>query len=252
MVQHSFLWYKLQDMHFLGQTQHGVYYEHNNEDYNLICELGDKATDVVDVIASCQQENVNHKAVHAPTCWNPFRSDEETIFFTGLCEVIAQDITLDNFGLTPEEWDLEHYPIFEMICVGHRAAKDIDVLLADPIWYTQAHLWCQALSALTFYLFDWWVYLIWIKCTMSDHWPHCSIHQSPALMSSSGVCRGGNGDCDCKHFRPKPNEPSHCWECAHGISKHPNTDDMIWWPKLPSPNQLLYWDRQMLQRSSGI
>jgi len=45
-------------------------------------------------------------------------------------------------------------------------------------------------------------------------------------MSSSGVCRGGNGDCDCERFRPKPDEPSHCWECAHGISKHPNTDDM--------------------------
>ena len=154
MVQHSFLQYKLQDMRFLGQTQHGVYYEHDDEDYNLIRELGDEATDVVDVIASRQQENVNHEAVHAPAHRNPFRSDEETFFFTGLREVIAQDITPDNFGLTPKEWDSEHYPIFETIRVGHRVAKDVDISLADPIWYTRARLWCQALSALTFYLFD--------------------------------------------------------------------------------------------------
>lgn len=151
LVQHS-SYGKLQDMRFLGQTQYGVYYEHRDENYDLNWELGDEATDAVDVIASHQQEHVNHEAVHVPSCRNPFRSDEEIIFFTGLREVIAQDITPENFGLTPEEWGSEQYPMFEAIRVGRRVAKDVDVSLAEPIWYTQAHLWCQVLSALSFYL----------------------------------------------------------------------------------------------------
>ena len=73
-------------------------------------------------------------------------------FFAGLQEVITQNITLDNFGLTPAEWGSDQYPMFETICVGRRATKDVDVLLAEPIWYTRACLWCQALSALSFYL----------------------------------------------------------------------------------------------------
>ncbi|KIK18863.1 hypothetical protein PISMIDRAFT_50968, partial [Pisolithus microcarpus 441] len=65
----------------------------------------------------------------------PFRNDdEEEIFFVGLCEVLEQDITADNFGLTPAEWDREEYPMLETIHVGHCTAKDIDISLAEPVW----------------------------------------------------------------------------------------------------------------------
>lgn len=97
--------------------------------------------------------HVNHEAVNVPSRRNPFRNDDkEEIFFVGLREVLEQDITPDNFGLTPAEWDGEEYPTLETIHVGRRTAKDIDISLADPVWYMRARLWCQALSTLSFYL----------------------------------------------------------------------------------------------------
>ncbi|KAL4066833.1 hypothetical protein J3A83DRAFT_4097864 [Scleroderma citrinum] len=110
-------------------------------------------TDVADAIARQQQEHVNHQAVHVPSHRNPFRSnEEEAIFFTRFHEVVTQDITPDNFRLTPTEWGSEQYLMLETIHIGHCAAKDVNISLADPIWYSRAHLWCQALSALSFYL----------------------------------------------------------------------------------------------------
>ncbi|KAL4065547.1 hypothetical protein V8B97DRAFT_1875227 [Scleroderma yunnanense] len=139
------------DLCFLGQTQFGVYQDHREHDPAL--ELGDEMTDAADAIARQQQEHVNHQAVHVPSHRNPFRSnEEEAIFFTRFHEVVTQDITPDNFGLTPTEWGSEQYPTLETICIGHRAAKDVNISLADPIWYSRARLWCQALSALSFYL----------------------------------------------------------------------------------------------------
>ena len=63
-----------------------------------------------------------------------------------------------------------------------------------------------------------------LKCAVFDCWLHHFIRQSPALMPASNFCRGGNGDCNGECFRPKADDVSHCWECLHGMSKHPNTD----------------------------
>jgi len=138
----------MQDLRFLGQACFGLYQEH--EEHEL---LEDHTTDTVGEIMCQQQDHINHEAVHVPLHRNPFgNNDIEAIFFTGLHEVIAQDITPDNFGLTPEEWPSGHYPIFEPIQVRRCASKYVEVSLADPIWYSRARLWCQALLSLSVYL----------------------------------------------------------------------------------------------------
>ncbi|KAL4063012.1 hypothetical protein V8B97DRAFT_1877167 [Scleroderma yunnanense] len=134
----------LKDLHFLGQMQHGIYCKHEEHE-----EHGPSQEPL---ITSQQQEHINHEAVLVPSLQNPFWSNEEAVFFVGLHEVITQDITPDNFGLTLAEWGSEQYLPFETIHVGCCAAKDLDILLAEPIWYTWACLWCQALSTLSFYL----------------------------------------------------------------------------------------------------
>ena len=126
--------------------QYGIYCEHEDHGDR------DPITDAADAIVSQQQEHVNHEVVLVPSHQNPFWSNEEAIFFAGLQEVITQNITLDNFGLTSAKWGSDQYPMFETIHVGQHAVKDVDVSLAEPIWYTRARLWCQALSALSFYL----------------------------------------------------------------------------------------------------
>ena len=141
----------MQDLRFLGQTHFGIYQEHEeHEEHEL---LDDHTGNTADAIMHQQQDHINHEAVHVPLRRNPFSDNNmEAIFFTGLCEVIAQDITPDNFGLMPEEWPLGHYPIFETIRVGRCASKYLKVSLADPIWYSRACLWCQALLSLSVYL----------------------------------------------------------------------------------------------------
>ncbi|KAL4070115.1 hypothetical protein V8B97DRAFT_2024136 [Scleroderma yunnanense] len=123
-----------------------------HREHNPALELGDEMTDVADAITCQQQEHINYQAVHIPSHQNPFRRNEEAIFFTGFHEVVTQDITLDNFRLTPAECGSEQYLMLETICIGCCAAKDINISLADPIWYSQACLWYQALSALSFFL----------------------------------------------------------------------------------------------------
>ena len=40
-------------------------------------------------------------------------------------------------------------------------------------------------------------------------------------------CRGGGGECDCERFQPKEDSPTHCWECNHGKSKHPDVEQAV-------------------------
>ncbi|KAI6004357.1 hypothetical protein F5J12DRAFT_708103, partial [Pisolithus orientalis] len=113
----------------------------------------DEVMDTANVIAHQQQVHINHEAMHVPLLRNLFRSDEDKlIFFSGLREVIAQDITPESFGLMPVEWGSDGHPTIESIHIGRCVAKDVDISLADSIWYSQACLWCQALSMLSYYL----------------------------------------------------------------------------------------------------
>ncbi|KAI5995479.1 hypothetical protein EDD15DRAFT_2165128 [Pisolithus albus] len=130
------------DMRFLGQTRFGIYHEPGSD------EEDEQAA--ADLITHQQHEHVNHAAIHVPEHGNPFDTEAEINFFIGLREVVAQDVTPENLGLTPAEWFSDEYPLFETIRIGRR--KDVDISLADPIWYSRARLWCQALSTLSFHL----------------------------------------------------------------------------------------------------
>jgi len=124
----------------------GVYHEDGDQ-----FEEEEYDDEAVDAIASRQHEYINHAAISVPTHRNPFDHDEaEETFFMGLCEVVIRDVTPDGFGLTPVEWLSDEYPLFETIHVGR--CKHVDISLANPVWYSRACLWSQAVSTLTFYL----------------------------------------------------------------------------------------------------
>ncbi|KAI6138808.1 hypothetical protein BKA82DRAFT_4020620 [Pisolithus tinctorius] len=39
-----------------------------------------------------------------------------------------------------------------------------------------------------------------------------------SVLTQTNLCWGGDGQCDCKCFRPKADDPAHCWECSHGFT----------------------------------
>ncbi|KAI5992007.1 hypothetical protein F5J12DRAFT_897378 [Pisolithus orientalis] len=39
-----------------------------------------------------------------------------------------------------------------------------------------------------------------------------------SVLTQTNLCQGGGGQCDCEHFRPKADDPAHCWECSHGFT----------------------------------
>ena len=164
-----------------------------------------------------QQANINHEAVHVPSCRNPFRdSEEEDVFFSDLCEVVTQNITPADFGLMPEEWDSGVYPISKTIWIG-RPTKDVEISLADSVWYSQARLWHQSLLTLSAYLY--WIHVY------KDFWPFAIRLVLSASLMAHEFCRGGDGSCDCECFTPEPDNSAKCLECGHGISgKHPDVE----------------------------
>lgn len=110
---------------------------------------------ITDTITSQQRQYVHHEAVRVPAASGPFASDElrlEEAFYAMFRELVAEDITPYGFGLTPDEWEEGHYPVYETIRVGRRGTKDLHVSLGEVVWYNRACLWVQGLVAMTYIL----------------------------------------------------------------------------------------------------
>lgn len=171
-----------QDLRFLGQTEFGVYQDDCEGVHpDIICdhygvhgqpitrkrhqsgaghptdeevsgdeEDGHTAAHIADLVNRQQQQNVNEDVVFVPSHRSPFTDPEdEATFFGMLNQAIGHQIIPDGFGLRPDEWEDGHYPIFETIRLGRRRSKELEISLADEIWYERACLWCQALVCIT-------------------------------------------------------------------------------------------------------
>lgn len=100
-------------------------------------------------IAHDQMSHIRHEGIAVPVHGNPFDDDShEQRFWRVLSEVMEKGITPEGVGLLPNEWEDATYPTFEVLRVGHKGTKEIEVSLADPIWLERAKLWGQALTVL--------------------------------------------------------------------------------------------------------
>ncbi|KAH0836635.1 hypothetical protein J3R83DRAFT_8353 [Lanmaoa asiatica] len=225
-----------QDLRFLGQTEFGIYEddcegvhpEIINKYYGVCGASQDRCEDrsgaghpvdeddsenedptrmtevhITDLVNKQQQWHVHQDTVHVPSHKSPFHTaEDEATFFNMLGELITQEIIPGGLGLTPDEWELGYYPIFETIRVGRRRSRQLEVSLAEDIWYKPRRL-----------------LLI-------------------MAIDSSGFCRGASGTCECEQFCRRADGSPICWECDHGISKHPGatlTDDQPPPPSEPPP-----------------
>ncbi|KAJ8580247.1 hypothetical protein M405DRAFT_753501 [Rhizopogon salebrosus TDB-379] len=168
------------DLRFLGQTLFGVYRDdcegihpdviqeyygvhgcpasrqpHQTGAGHPTDEDDEDTPDIIEAINDQQRCHVRHEAIKVPSQRDPFGDDEtQEQFFAVLAEVVSKCITPAHCRLTPDEWEGDGYPIFETIHAGRRGSKELQVSLAEPIWFHRAKLWCQGLLVLTTFLAD--------------------------------------------------------------------------------------------------
>ena len=101
-------------------------------------------------IAQDQQSQIRHEGVAVPQHGNPFtKASAEDQFWRVLREVVQDNVVPGGVGLYLEEWEGGVYPSYEVVRVGNRGTREIQVSLSDPIWQQRAKLWGQALTVLS-------------------------------------------------------------------------------------------------------
>lgn len=106
--------------------------------------------DVAQQIQEEQWSQIRHEAVPVPDRRNPFLNKEmEAEFFHLLQEIVEAGIMPVGYGLFPDEWEDDTYPLFETLQMGkRRGGRTVQVSLAAPIWRERAVLWAQAVNLL--------------------------------------------------------------------------------------------------------
>lgn len=101
-------------------------------------------------IRADQAQNIRHSPVKVARHASPFDEDEdERAFLELLGEVLSQpDLVPEDYGVTEEEWEDEHYPETETIRTGTNG-KELVVELPRRYWFPRAVQWAQALDLLT-------------------------------------------------------------------------------------------------------
>lgn len=178
----------MQDLRFLGQTVFGIYRDECegmslndiNESYGVhgarctrksnqtgaghpadeeVSRDEETSNDKEEIpglaedVRQQQQSHANEHLVHVPMHRSPFGSmEDEAMFFEMFRDLVDREIIPDGFGITPEELEQGHYPTVETIRLGRRRSTELQVSLADDIWYERACLWCQAVVCLMYFM----------------------------------------------------------------------------------------------------
>ncbi|KZP06933.1 hypothetical protein FIBSPDRAFT_763598 [Athelia psychrophila] len=153
------------DQCFLGQARLGVYKDECasihpdiiSTYYGVHCkiincgpDLADEINeDVADHIAADQQTHVCHEAIKVPVYGNPFMDEAtEAKFWQLLAQMVEGDIVPEDVGLHSHKWNDRQYPLFEVLRVGNRGTKEVQISLEEAVWQQRAKLWGQAMTAL--------------------------------------------------------------------------------------------------------
>jgi hypothetical protein len=172
----------LQDLRFIGQLKHGVYDDdckgvhpdvinqyygtsgdrshrpksqtgagHPKDEAESDSEMDtSEGKAVLQGINSDQWRHVRHEGIDVPHHYNPFGGEGKDLqFFEVLAKVVEQEVHPNGYGLHPNEWEEESYPVLEWVRAGKRGNKEIQVSLENTIWMRRAVLWVQGLAVLS-------------------------------------------------------------------------------------------------------
>jgi hypothetical protein len=132
-------------LRLLGQLTLGIC---TNDAHATVSEV--LPTESTGRIQTEQEAQVRNDHVPVPDNANPFPDrDAEARFIERLQELVKREYIPVGYGLLPEEWEGDTYPLFETLRVGRRGGKEISISLVEPMWMHRAILWVQGLYLLT-------------------------------------------------------------------------------------------------------
>ncbi|TFK66803.1 hypothetical protein BDN72DRAFT_771498 [Pluteus cervinus] len=110
-------------------------------------ETGEDVRMEVDVDEYESDDDNPGNIVHAPENTNPFATDGDFDAFRQALESLeATDIIPDGYGLRPEEWGADGYPVIETIHNGQlgKGRRSFMIPLPDEVWRPRAVRWARA------------------------------------------------------------------------------------------------------------
>ncbi|KAJ3722569.1 hypothetical protein C8R42DRAFT_580065 [Lentinula raphanica] len=151
------------DMRLLGQLRNGIYRDVDNAVHPDILRYygADRMEDaeearklVMDNIRAEQQANYYHEPIAVPKHQSPFLGfPQEADLFGRIMEGLERsDWVPTDYFLTPEEWEDDGYPSFEMILHGKRGKRELQVSLPHHIWFPRALQWTRSLHTMDYIL----------------------------------------------------------------------------------------------------
>ena len=108
----------------------------------------DASNDLASSIADEQQSDIRHEPIAVPAEASPFDPETEKLFFAALCEVQQHNPIPDGYGVSPNEWPSDGYPVQEFLKVGV-GRKHVAIALPFDIWWRRAVKWSQGLDLMS-------------------------------------------------------------------------------------------------------
>ena len=104
---------------------------------------------VADYIAMHQAQHVRHDPVGVPNSICPFINEYWHGAFEELFQHVRDSAIIpEGLGMREEEWEGDHYPLYEEIRCGQRGSKPLLIPLPVWLWRPRAEVWVQALDVL--------------------------------------------------------------------------------------------------------
>jgi hypothetical protein len=92
---------------------------------------------------------LQHEASVPSAAHSPFTNVQDKLdFFDALKEIQTLELIPEGYGVLPEELE-NGYPVIEILKVGFRGQKELQLELPLEVWFPRAVCWVQALDLLT-------------------------------------------------------------------------------------------------------
>jgi len=110
-------------------------------------ERNDDWVDMDEAATNEVNQNTYNEPIPVPAHNIPFVSDAELeAFRIRLSQYEDSKFIPAGYGMLSDEWENGVYPTIQVIPVGHRGSRQLDIGLPDIIWRPRSQVWVRALD----------------------------------------------------------------------------------------------------------